>query len=392
MERRGRDIVLADLNGDLPVLRRLYRDDTGRLNSACALANGELLLIDRADDGGNAFRHLSRDGRVKPVEAGGGITWGDWTLDGDSGRLLANLTRWDTPSHLVAYDPAARVFASLRRPATGLQLWTSRAEAIAEDGACIPVTLLKPKGMANERDLPCLLWGYGGFDISIRPHCMMSLEPWLAAGGMVAIAHGRGGGELGHAWHDVGKGANKLNSFTDFIAVARWLAASGNTSARRLCLWGASAGGLLVLGSAVMAPDCCAAVIAENPVTDMVKFTHHDDDDRNWTVEFGNPDSDPDALAAIARWSPLHNLEQGRSYPATLITVARNDERVSPVHGRKMTAALQATGSTGPHLLLEQDQAGHAGHATVSESAESRAALLRFAAWATGLGLPQTEE
>ncbi|HSV29786.1 MAG TPA: prolyl oligopeptidase family serine peptidase, partial [Candidatus Omnitrophota bacterium] len=385
----GREIALADLtpllNGGLPVLRLLHRDDTGRLSSACALANGDVLLIDRADDGGNAFRHLSLDGKVEPVEAGAGLTWGDWTLDRNSGRLLANLTRWDTPSHLVAYDPAAREFTPLRQPAAGLQLWTGRDEAIAEDGTCIPVTLLKPKDMVNESDLPCLLWGYGGFGIGIRPHCMMGLEPWLAAGGMVAIAHGRGGGELGPAWHDAGKGINKLNSFTDFIAVARWLAASGHTSARRLCLRGASAGGLLVLGSAVMAPDCCAAVIAENPVTDMAKFTHYEDDGRYWTVEFGNPAADPDALAAIARWSPLHNLEQGRRYPATLITIARNDERVSPVHGRKMIAALQATGSAGPHLLLELDGAGHAGHATVTEDAESRATLLRFAAWATGL-------
>ncbi len=392
----ARDIVLADLTplmtGGLPVLRLLHRDDTGRLSSACALANGDLLLIDRADDGGHAFRHLWCDGRLQPVEAGCGITWGDWTLDRDSGRLLANLTRWDTPSHLVAYDPAARAFMPLRQPAVGLRLWTGRAEAIAEDGTRIPVTLLKPQGREHEGNLPCLLWGYGGFGIGIHPQCKMSLEPWLAAGGMVAIAHVRGGGELGPAWHEAAKGVNKLKSFTDFITAARWLATSGHTSARYLCLWGSSAGGLLVLGSAVLAPDCCAAVIAENPVTDMAKFTHYDDDGRYWTVEFGNPDSDPDALATIARWSPLHTLEQGYRYPATLITVGLNDERVSPVHGRKMIAALQATGSAGPHLLLELDGAGHAGHATVTESAESRATLLRFAAWATGQGLLQAEE
>ena len=385
----GRDVVLADLtplvNGDAPVLRPLYRDDTGRMSNACALPDGDLLLIDRADDGGNAFRHWRRDGRVDNIKADSGITWNDWTIDRDNGTVIANITRWDTPSHLVAYVPAAKSFRSLRPAPIGLTVWTGQDWAVAEDGTRIPVTLLKPVGMEKDRDLPCLLWGYGGFGLSMQPRCMMSMEPWLTAGGMIAIAHVRGGGELGPAWHKAGKGINKLNSFTDFITVARWLATSGHTSARRLCLWGASAGGLLVLGSALLAPDCCAAVMADNPVTDMAKFTRYPDDGRYWTIEFGDPDNDPEARAAIARWSPLHILEPGRAYPASLITIAHNDERVSPVHGRKMTAALQATGANGLHLLWEQGGVGHGGHTTVTDSANSSATLLLFAAWKTGL-------
>ncbi|HLO78137.1 MAG TPA: prolyl oligopeptidase family serine peptidase, partial [Magnetospirillum sp.] len=146
---------------------------------------------------------------------------------------------------------------------------------------------------------------------------------------------------------------------------------------------------MLTLGTAVMAPDICAGVVAENPLTDMAKFSRFRDDGKLWIVEFGDTSGDAAALAAAAEWSPLHNLQPGRDYPATLIMACGNDQRVSPIHGRKMTAALQATGSRGPHLLLEKDGAGHGGAVTRDETAATRAEMLRFAAARTGLVWPK---
>lgn len=385
----SREILFVDFgplrNGKAPVLRPLYRDETGNLTGACALPGGDVLLVDRAPDGGNAFRRLRAGGTVEPVEAPSGVALGDWTIDRTAGRFVANFQQWDAPARLVTFRPGSMDFEVLRETPLRIALTSTRAMVSGEDGVEIPVTLIRAKDRQDEREVPCLLWGYGGFGLSITPNCMMSLTPWLESGGMVAIAHVRGGGELGPLWHEAGKGPNKRVSFSDMIRVARWIVDEGHTRADRLCLWGGSAGGLLVLGAAVLAPDICAAVIAENPVADLAKFTAFKDDGAYWTVEFGDTANDPAALARAAEWSPLHNLKPSQEYPATLILVGGNDERVSPIHGRKMTAALQATGSRRPHLLLEKAGAGHAGHVTVSEAAHTRAELLSFAAWRTGL-------
>lgn len=387
----GREVVLADLRpllaGGSPCLSSLYREDGDRMTAACVLRTGEIVLIDRAPDGGHAFRCLV-DGRTVDVPADPGTALAAWTVA--EGRLLATMSSWTAPACLVAFDAESRRFIRLRETGRRLGVDVSRAAVESDDGVRVPVTLIRSAGGGDESARPCLLWGYGGFGISLRPNCMMGLEPWFAAGGMLAIAHVRGGGEGGTAWHEAARGAAKLTSFTDFIAVARWLTASRQTTPERLCAWGSSAGGLLVLGSAVLAPDLFRAVIADNPVTDIARFTRFADDGRFWTVEFGDTARDPAALAAAARWSPLHNLQSGRDYPATLISVSRNDQRVSPIHGRKMTAALQATESRGPHLLMERDGVGHGGMATVGDAADAMATVLRFIAWATDSHLSLT--
>jgi prolyl oligopeptidase len=245
----------------------------------------------------------------------------------------------------------------------------------------IPVTMIRHQAQTDPNG-PILLMGYGGFEISLRPWCQSYWMPWLEAGGRVAVAHVRGGGERGPRWHQQGKGQRKQVSVSDFLSVARFLRQAGPSA---ICSWGMSNGGGLVLAAAVSAPELFAGVIAINPVVDIAKF-HRFTDGSHWLDEYGDPDQAED-LRAIASWSPLHRLQIGTRYPPSLIIVAKNDERVDPMHGRKMTAALQATGSPGPHLQCETSDAGHGGGETQTSFAEQAALAQRFAAQSCGIDL-----
>ena len=388
----GREVVDLDLRplrqlGGRPVPERILDDPQGLLTGVIASPDGEILTIGRASDGGDSFRRLRGDGTLDEIWTPKGISITEWAINGGGQSVLLRVEQWDAPARVFSYDFAHGQFSLLRDSEQSLNLKVSTLEVPGHDSTPIPVTILKAGGAENQ-PAPCLLYGYGGVGISLRPQYMAGWAPWLEAGGIIAAAHVRGGGELGPAWHEAGRGANKMNSFQDFISVARWLVSEGHAKANGLCSWGQSAGGLLVLGAAVLAPDAFAAVVAYNPVTDMAGFTGYDDDGAYWVTEFGDPLRDPAALAAVAAWSPLHNLTEGTSYPATLVITSKNDRRVSPAHGRKMIAALQASGSKGPHLLLERGDTGHGGPARLSAHIEDQVATQRFAAARTGLNFP----
>ncbi len=217
---------------------------------------------------------------------------------------------------------------------------------------------------------------YGAFGVSLRSWCLTVFKPWFEAGGMVAHAHVRGGGEGGRGWHRAAKGAErKLTSFTDLIAVCRDLAP------HPLCLFGAGAGGMLALGAAVMAPDICVGVIADGPLADMANY-HRWGHGKWWMREFGDPATE---LAAIGRWSPLHNLKAGAAYPPVLVISGGADRAETPIHGRKMVAALQAAGASA--VLHEIDGVGNRGAMTLSAQSEDWAVIQRFAAGVTRLPL-----
>lgn len=379
-----RSLIEIEMNGALCHFRQLYFDRTGTLNGACAGGDGNVLLLFQNRWGDNSFQHLSPEGETSDLTIEGGLSLSEWTFDASKGAVLFAAEGWHAPAQLWTYDFRMKVFTLLHASGPSLDISAVYGEALSHDGVSIPVTLLKPGRCPDGIAMPCLLLGYGAFGITLAPRCLGSLAAWFAAGGMVAIAHVRGGGELGPSWHEAGRGVKKINSFLDFIAVARWLAAEGHSQPEQLCAWGQSAGGLLVLGAMVMAPESFAAVIANSPVTDMARYALFGDGG-HWTTEFGDTLGDAKVFSDVARWSPLHGLQLEGQYAPSLIFVGSNDERVAPMHGRKMTAALQATGSHGPHLLLEQRDCGHDGPITLAAQTEQVTIALRFAAWATGL-------
>jgi prolyl oligopeptidase len=228
----------------------------------------------------------------------------------------------------------------------------------SKDGTQVSMFLTHKKALALHGDNPTLLYGYGGFNISLTPTFAVSTLHWLELGGVYAVANLRGGNEYGEAWHEDGMLANKQNVFDDFISAAQWLIDNGYTNSRRLGIMGRSNGGLLVSACVLQRPELFGAVICGVPVTDMLRY-HKFTAGRYWTAEYGNAE-EPDHFPFMIAYSPLHNIRSNVTHPPTLITTADTDDRVVPLHAKKFAAALQAADSgANPLLIRIETQAGH---------------------------------
>ncbi|MBI2625096.1 MAG: S9 family peptidase [Candidatus Nealsonbacteria bacterium] len=259
------------------------------------------------------------------------------------------------------------------------QIWYT-----SKDGTLIPMFLVHKKSLEFNSNNPTILYGYGGFNVNKNPEFNKGLIPFLENGGIYAVANIRGGGEFGEEWHKAGMLEKKQNVFDDFIAAAEWLIKNGYTNPKRLAIMGGSNGGLLVCAVLAQRPDLMKAVVAEVPLSDMVRYHkfHHG---MVWTSEYGNPDKAED-LRYIFAYSPYHNVKDGENYPATMIMVGTEDDNVHPFHGYKMIARLQeANRSSDPIILRAEDKAGHGGANAVSKLIEEEADKWGFLFWQLGV-------
>jgi prolyl oligopeptidase len=257
------------------------------------------------------------------------------------------------------------------------------------DGTAVRAVVLTDPGAAPG-PRPTLLYGYGGFGISLTPSYSAYTLAWVRAGGTVAFAHLRGGGEEGEEWHRAGMLGRKQNVFDDFVAVAQGLIADGFTTPAHLGICGESNGGLLVGAAVTQRPDLFAAAVCSAPVLDMARFELSGLGAR-WRGEYGSV-ADPEQARALLAYSPYHRVRPGQRYPAVLFTVFDGDTRVDPLHARKMCAALQhASRGPGPVLLRSEAQVGHGARAT-SRAVALAADMLAFLASHTGLTPPSAVE
>ena len=254
----------------------------------------------------------------------------------------------------------------------------------SKDGTTVRMLVISAVGAgAPDGPRPAILYGYGGFDVSLTPAYSPNVLAWVSAGGVYAIANLRGGSEEGEEWHRAGMLDRKQNVFDDFHAAAETLIRDGWTTAEQLAISGGSNGGLLVGAALTQRPELYAAVICSAPLLDMVRYERFGLG-QTWNVEYGSA-SDADQLGWLLAYSPYHHVTDGVAYPAVLFTVFTNDTRVDPVHAYKMCAALQhATSSGRPVLLRAEGQVGHGARA-VSRTAELAGDTLAFAALHTGL-------
>ncbi len=236
--------------------------------------------------------------------------------------------------------------------------------AVSADGTRVPYFVVGPE--QREGPVPTLLYGYGGFEVSLTPfHSAVTGRAWLERGGAYAVANIRGGAEYGPAWHRAALGAHRERSFDDFAAVAGDLASRGITTPQRLGITGASNGGLLMGVMLTRHPELFGAVVAEVPLLDMVRF-HRLLAGASWTAEYGDPDN-PDERAHLLRWSPYHRLDPHRACPPLLLTTSTRDDRVHPGHARKMAARMRELGL--PVRYFENTGGGHAGAADHKQAA-----------------------
>ncbi len=256
----------------------------------------------------------------------------------------------------------------------------------SRDGTRIPLFIVR-KRTAVGKAIPTLLYGYGGFDISLTPGFSATRMAWLEAGGAFAMANLRGGGEYGKAWHDAGRLANKQNVFDDFIAAGEYLIAQGITPKGGLAIQGGSNGGLLVGAVLNQRPDLYAAANAAVGVMDMLRFDQFTAG-RYWTDDYGDPAKEAD-WHVLRAYSPYHNVRTGAPYPAVLVTTADTDDRVVPGHSFKYAAALQAVDPKGkPHLIRVETRAGHGSGKPTDKVVEENADILAFLGHWSGLDLP----
>jgi prolyl oligopeptidase len=217
--------------------------------------------------------------------------------------------------------------------------------------------------------MPFLLYGYGGFNISLLPRFRARVLPWLEAGGGYAVPNLRGGGEYGEAWHQAGMGARKQNVFDDFIAAAEHLIAEGYTRSERLAIMGGSNGGLLVGAAMTQRPELYKAVVCAVPLLDMVRY-HLFGSGRTWISEYGSSE-DPAQFQTLHAYSPYHRVVDGTEYPALLMLAADHDDRVDPLHARKFVARLRdAHRGEAPILMRIERNSGHGGSDRVSKAVE----------------------
>jgi len=243
-------------------------------------------------------------------------------------------------------------------------------EAASSDGTLVPYFVIRPKALRTDGSVPTLLYGYGGFQVSLTPSYLGAAgKLWLEKGGVYVIANIRGGGEFGPAWHRAALKSDRRLAFDDFIAVAEDLIRRGITSPRRLGIMGGSNGGLLMGVMLTQQPDLFRAIVIQVPLLDMLRY-HKLLAGASWIAEYGDPDL-PDEAAFLRSISPYHNLKPGMAYPEPFFVTSTKDDRVHPGHARKMAARMQAMRL--PFLYYENVDGGHSAAANLEERARRTA-------------------
>ncbi|MBD2327393.1 prolyl oligopeptidase family serine peptidase [Alkalinema sp. FACHB-956] len=285
-----------------------------------------------------------------------------------------SFTSFVTPNMIYRYNLLTNESSLFKQPQLQFEADHYETRQVfypSKDGTQVPMFITHRKGLELNGNNPTLLYGYGGFNVSLTPAFSVSNLVWLERGGVYVVANLRGGGEYGEAWHEAGMKLKKQNVFDDFIAAAEWLIAQHYTSPKKLAIAGGSNGGLLVGACMIQRPDLFGAALPAVGVMDMLRF-HKFTIGWAWISEYGSPENSEEFKALYA-YSPLHNLKPGTHYPATMITTADHDDRVVPAHSFKFAAALQkAHQGPNPVLIRIETKAGHgAGKPTTKQIEEA---------------------
>ena len=361
-------------------VREVVPESKGRLLEVLMVSGGFVLHI--LEDASSRLTLVGRQGQnARSVTLPGLGSVDSMSGHADQTDVFLTFTSFLTPAASYRLDATSGELTNLWTPDLGVDLggYEVRQEfATSQDGTQVPMFIVARKDLPLNGSHPTLLYGYGGFDIPLTPSFEVSRLAWLEAGGVLAVANLRGGGEYGEDWHKAGMFERKQNVFDDFAACARHLAQRGYTSPEHLGIEGGSNGGLLVGATLTQHPELIGAAVAHVGVMDMLRFQHFTIG-WAWVSEYGSSDT-PQGFETIRAYSPLHNLT-AQAYPPTLLTTGDHDDRVVPAHSYKFAAELQHVQRGDALVLLRvQTRAGHgAGKPTklvIEEKADVYAFLL----------------
>lgn len=341
-----------------------------------SMVGGQLFCKYLSDAKSAVVAHDLTGKKVRDIELPGIGTVGGFSGRKSDKSTFYSFTSFTDPGAIYRYEIASGKSTLWKRPEVdfdGDSYETKQVFVPSKDGTKVPVFLVHKKGIKLDGSNRTLLYGYGGFNISLSPGFSISRAVWLERGGILAVANLRGGGEYGREWHLAGTKLRKQNVFDDFIAVGEWLIEEKYTSTPKLAIQGGSNGGLLVGACMTQRPDLFGACLPAVGVMDMLRF-HKFTIGWAWEKDYGSAEN-PEEFRALLRYSPYHNLKAGTRYPATMVSTADHDDRVVPAHSFKFAARLQECQVEGgpPVLIRIETSAGHGAGTALSKMIDKSA-------------------
>ena len=305
-------------------------------------------------------------------------------------ELYYSFTNYVTPGSIYKYDIQKGTSELFRKPNIDFNSEDYESAQVfytSKDGTKIPMIITHKKGLKLNGKNPTILYGYGGFNISLTPNFSITNAVWMEQGGIYAVANLRGGGEYGKEWHDAGTKLKKQNVFDDFIAAAEYLIKKQYTSSDYLAIKGGSNGGLLVGATMTQRPDLMKVALPAVGVLDMLRY-HTFTAGAGWAYDYGTAEDSNEMFDYLKNYSPVHNVKTGVKYPATLVTTGDHDDRVVPAHSFKFAAELQAKQSgDNPTLIRIETDAGHGAGTPVSKTIEQAADIFGFTLYNMGFNV-----
>jgi len=357
-------------------------------------------VLDLSKAGGYFFAHYMKDAvsvvkqfdysgkEIREVKLPGLGTASGFGDKKDAKELYFAFTNYVTPGTIYKMDIATGESKIHQQPKVKFNPEDYESKQVfytSKDGTKVPMMITYKKGIKLDGSNPTMLYAYGGFNVSLTPSFSIANAVWLENGGIYAVPNLRGGGEYGKKWHIAGTQMQKQNVFDDFIAAAEYLIENKYTSSEKLAIRGGSNGGLLVGATMTQRPDLMKVALPAVGVLDMLRY-HTFTAGAGWAYDYGTAEDSKEMFQYLKGYSPVHNVKEGVSYPATMITTGDHDDRVVPAHSFKFAAELQAKNKGNNPMLIRIDvNAGHGAGKSVQQTINENADIQAFTLWNMGV-------
>ena len=380
-------IVTVDVNNPKPANWKNFIAETE--NVLATSTGGGYFFANYMKDAVSVVKQYDYSGKlIRQIELPGLGTAGGFAGKKKENILYYSFTNYITPGSTFSFDATTGLSTVYQRPKVDFNSEEYESKQVfytSKDGTKIPMIITHKKGLKLDGTNPTMLYGYGGFNISLTPSFSIANAVWMENGGIYAVPNLRGGGEYGKKWHDAGTKMQKQNVFDDFIAAAEYLIAEKYTSPNYLAIRGGSNGGLLVGAVMTQRPDLMKVALPAVGVLDMLRY-HTFTAGAGWAYDYGTAQDSKEMFNYLKAYSPVHNIRKGIQYPATMVTTGDHDDRVVPAHSFKFAAELQEkqTG-TNPVLIRIDINAGHGAGKSVAANIQENVDIQAFTLYNMGI-------
>jgi len=380
-------IVTVDAANPTPENWKDFIPETENVLSP-STGSGFLFTEYMVDAVSKVFQYDMDGKQIREIELPGVGSVGGFRGKREDKELYFTFSNYINPPTIYKLEPKTANYEVFKKPAIEFDSDSYESNQVfytSKDGTKIPMIITHKKGIELNGKNPTILYGYGGFNISLTPSFSITNAVWMEQGGIFAVPNLRGGGEYGKAWHDAGTQMQKQNVFDDFIAAAEYLIANKYTSSDYLAIRGGSNGGLLVGAVMTQRPELMKVALPAVGVMDMLRY-HTFTAGAGWAYDYGTSEQSKEMFEYIKGYSPVHNVKEGVQYPATLVTTGDHDDRVVPAHSFKFAAELQSKqAGNNPTLIRIETKAGHGAGTPVSKTIEQYADIFGFTLYNMGI-------